>query len=330
MRAGTDTDEAAVGGRGDVLLESVPNISTARDQGAIGRVVAAIEAGGGAVVADTHSDVDHDRTVLTVFGSAVQLPAALAAGVAEAVACIDVSRHEGVHPRVGAVDVVPIVPLEDLVDGGGDERDAQAACQALIDACSGLDVPIVRYGAGTVLPTTTSIRPARRASAQLAAALANGTVRSESGCSTMHPTAGATLIGVRRVLVAFNVELASSDVACAQHIAGVIRERDGGLAGVRALGVPLPGRATVQVSTNIDDWRTCGPAEVLERVCDLAGVLEVPVRSAELVGLAPQDALHDLRIACRRNRVRLRAVAEPALEIKARLAWRKLARRAAP
>ena len=270
---------------------------------------------------DVHHDVDHDRSVFTIIGTHEQLLSGLVTGASYAIEHIDLRTHAGVHPRIGSLDVMPIVALDELdIDGAADQQAALRLCQALAPELGACGVPVIPYGVGTAAASTGELRPARDAAQRLQARVDAGDVEVAAGPSQAHPTAGMMLLGVRPVLIAFNVELASRDLDYAQHITEMIRERNGGLPGVRSLAFPLPSRGTVQVSCNIERWQECGPAEVLERVADLAAVVGLDVVRAELVGLAPREALHDLRIACRRNRVRLAAASEPVLEIRARLA----------
>ncbi len=277
---------------------------------------------------DIHVDPDHDRSVFTVLGTPDQLAVGLVAGARVAVERINLRTQAGVHPRIGALDVLPIVPLDDLdIPGGGTATDAIRLVERIAPALGALGVPVIRYGIGTGAPRTALLRPAQGASEALAARLASGEQPVIAGPRELHPRAGALLLGARTVLIAFNVELGSRQLDSARHISAVVRETGGGLPGVRTLAFPLPSRGTVQVSCNIERWREAGPAEVLERVADLAAVLEVPVVRAELVGLAPREALHDLRIACRRNRIRLSASSEPVIEIKTRLARDRAARK---
>lgn len=314
----SDTEEPS-SGRGH-LIAAIPNVSTGRDDAVLAGLRRAF-ASGGAMLADVHHDVDHDRSVFTVIGTHDQLLSGLVDGAEYAIAHIDLRTHAGVHPRLGALDVLPIVALDELdIGGAADQSAAFRLRDALAPQLGACGVPVIQYGMGTNAMSTGQLRAAHDSMQRLQHRVDVGEVHPVAGPTQAHPTAGMMLLGVRSVLIAFNVELASRDLDSARHIAEMIRERNGGLPGVRSLAFPLPSRAAVQVSCNIERWKDAGPAEVLERVADLAAVVGLHVSRAELVGLAPREALHDLRIACRRNRVRLSAASEPVLEIRARLA----------
>ena len=259
----------------DGLLECVPNFSEGRDEAALAAIRAAIEAH--ARVLDVHADADHNRSVFTCVGTEAGLVEGIAAGVAEAAARIDLRRHEGVHPRVGAADVVPFVRF-----AAGDEAPERAA-RAVGERIGASGIPILGYaelGGG--------LRPAHfRAGGteRLAARLAAGEVVPLYGPPELHETAGAVLLGVRTPLVAFNVDLATADAGIARDIAASVRERDGGLPGVQALGLRLAGRA--QVSMNVVDLTATPLHQVVAEVERLASAHGVAVVGGELVGLVP-------------------------------------------
>jgi glutamate formiminotransferase len=305
-------------GGSDGLLECVPNVSEGRD-GAVVRLIGRAFASAGAYLADTHTDADHNRSVYTLFGTSEQLRAGVAAAAHVTAEHVDLGAHVGVHPRVGALDVVPVVPLAGYVHGGADELDAVLLADEIAhDLAAAHELPVLRYGAGSAsgLERTGHVRTR----GDLAERLASGELVAFAGPSVPHPRLGAVMVGVRDVLVACNAELATTRLRTATDIAAVVRETAGGLAGVRALGLTTPARHSVQLSANCERWRDAGPAELLERVLDLAAVVDTDVASFELVGLAPRDSMHDLGIACRRNRISLRTCREPGLEIRARLA----------
>lgn len=275
------------------MLETVPNFSEGRDPATVDALVRALGSAG-ARVADVHVDADHHRCVLTAFGSSSELAAGLENAVAVAVERIDLRTHEGVHPRVGACDVLPVVPLAGLVPGGGDERDAQALASDVAARIGGLGVPVIRYGSGAERGAEFAGAVRTGGAAGLAARLASGELRPHAGPAEPHMSAGAVLVGVRDVLVAFNVDLATDDLHIARRIAGTIRERAGGLPGVRALGLPLARAGRVQVSTNAEQWRSCGPGQILLAVAECAAAAGVRIARCELVGLAPRDAVAGL------------------------------------
>ncbi len=258
------------------LLESVPNFSEGRDQGVLDAIGRAMTDAGGRLL-DVHSDPDHNRSVFTVVGDPDSLVDALAAAISVAVARIDLRSHRGVHPRVGAADVVPLVRFDPE-----DDRPERAA-RALTRRIAMLGVPALGYG-----ELGGGRRPAyfrQGGTERLAARLLAGEIEPLAGPGGLHPAAGAVLVGVRPPLVAFNANLDTGDVDVARAIAAAIRERDGGLAGVQALGLTASGRA--QVSTNLIDIDATPLAAVVAEIERLAAEHGTAVHGCELVGLMP-------------------------------------------
>jgi glutamate formiminotransferase len=259
-------------------LLAYPNVSEGRDRDVIGRIAGAF----GAALLDVHSDCDHHRSAFTLAGSPGELAGAVLAGAAAATRLIRIDGHDGVHPRVGAIDVAPIVYLRDA--------DRGAACaEALVLADrlgAELSLPVFLYGLLGAGRTRAQLR--RGGPAELARRVAEGELRPDFGPPTMHPTAGAVLVAARPPLIAFNVELAPpASLQDARAIAALIREGGAeGLAGVRAIGVWLDALGLAQVSTNVEDHRATSPADVVAAVARHAAVA-----GAELVGLAPRAAL---------------------------------------
>lgn len=257
-------------------LESVPNFSEGRDRATIDAIAAALDAH--ARLLDVHADADHNRSVFTLVGDESQLVDALLGGIAIAKERIDLRRHEGAHPRIGAADVVPVVPIvpEDM-------RRAQA-CAASLGA---------RIGAELALPVFVYDPPARGPAfyrrGDLAARLASREVVPDFGPAELHETAGGVILGARRPLIAFNVNL-RGDVSAAREIAAVVRERGGGFPGVRALGLELPSQELVQVSMNVEDWEAAALHEIVDRIRTEAEARGLTVVGSELVGLMPAGA----------------------------------------
>ncbi len=264
-------------------LESVPNFSAARDARALDALRSALCAP--ARLLDVHVDADHNRSVFTLVGSGDELVETLLRGVRAAVETVDLRDHEGVHPRIGAADVVPLVPVRPE-----DEPRARDAALALADRIgSELELPVFLYGR----LTEDARGPAffrRGGPEELQRRIDGGELVPDRGPARLHPTAGGVLVGLRMPLVAFNVNLRSRDVGIAREIATLIRERDGGLPGVRALGLDLPRAALVQVSMNLEDWRRTPPHAVVERIAAEAAARGVDVAGSELVGLMPAGA----------------------------------------
>jgi glutamate formiminotransferase len=307
----------------DRLVECVPNVSEGRRPEVVEEIVAAFAgAGPGVLVLDRSSDPDHNRTVLTLAGPGPALVEAAVAGARACARLIDLTTHRGVHPRMGALDVVPFVPL------GGATRLAGAADPALdCAALAGLAgrriaaeaaVPVYLYGAAARNPERAALPTVRGrgfeklreerlgwgGSDPRGPGNPEGVPRSVGALSAppvgrepdfggpgLHPTAGATAVGAREVLVAFNVDLAGTDLETARRIAGAVRERDGGLPAVRAMGVDLPGRGLVQVSMNLLDHRMTPPAVAFAAVASLAERAGARVAASEIVGLVPAAAL---------------------------------------
>ena len=260
------------------LLEAVPNFSEGRDASVLDAIGSAMGDAGGRVL-DVHADGDHNRSVFTVAGGPDELVEALAAGIAVAAGRIDLTHHEGVHPRVGAADVVPIVRFAD-----GDERPERAA-RVLARRIAMIGVPVLGYG-----ELGDGRRPAfyRQGGVErLAERMAAGEIEPLAGPPDLHPTAGAVLLGVRRPLVAFNVDLESGDLETARAIAAAIRERDGGLPGVQAIGLVLRSSGRAQVSTNLIDIEATPLQALVARIEELAAERGVAVAGSELVGLMP-------------------------------------------
>jgi glutamate formiminotransferase / 5-formyltetrahydrofolate cyclo-ligase len=263
-------------------LESVPNFSEGRDRATIDALAAALSRH--AELLDVHADVDHNRSVFTLVGTDQELMDALLDGVACARERIDLRRHEGAHPRIGAADVVPLVPLEPE-----DKPRAEATARALAERIGEqLGLPVFLYGA-----LASGRGPAffRRGGTEvLERRLEAGELRPDFGPARLDPTAGAVLVGARPPLIAFNVNLRATDVGVAQAIAATVREADGGFRGVRALGLDLPSAGRVQVSMNVEDWEAAALHEIVERIEAEAGALGAEVLGSELVGLMPAGA----------------------------------------
>jgi len=258
------------------VLESVPNVSEGRELAVVERIGAAFATAGVSRL-DTHVDRDHHRSVFTLIGPVSALVDALVAGIGQAAREIDLERHAGVHPRVGAADVVPIVPLrtDDLPTA---HSAALAVARRVGDE---LELPVFLYGA-----LAGGVRPPfyrRGGVVELARRVSTGELVPAHGPATVGLHAGAVLVGVRQPLVAYNL-VVGGGVAAAREIAAAVRESSGGLPGVQALGLGLPdGRA--QVSTNVVDLDATPPHVLTERIASEAARRCVEVGAGELVGL---------------------------------------------
>jgi glutamate formiminotransferase len=271
-------------------VEAVPNLSEGRRADVIERLAAAADAPAAYLLHRT-SDADHGRTVLTVAGEPDGVARSMGSVVAAAVESIDMRRHAGVHPRIGAVDVVPFVPLERM--SMVDAVDLARAVAATI--AERHDLPVYLYAEAATSPARRILADVRRPGfAGLSGWMATPEGRPDFGPARPHPTAGATVVGARPVLIAWNVQLKTPDVAVARRIAARIRERDGGLAGIQALGFHLEDGGVAQVSMNVLDHSTTPLWRVWERVEELAASEDVALRDSELIGLVPRAALADV------------------------------------
>jgi glutamate formiminotransferase len=265
------------------VLEAVPNVSEGRDAAVIEEIGRAFA--GGAAVLDVHSDVDHHRTVFTLGGDVESLVASLLAGISRTLALVDLRAHDGVHPRIGAVDVVPLVPLEP----GEMEVAKRAALRVGERVGAEMAVPVFLYG-----DVGGGRRPAffrRGGLDELRRRLDAGELEPDAGPRRLDPRSGAILVGARRPLVAYNVDLVTRDVNLAREVAAAVRESSGGLPGVQAIGLYLPRSDRVQVSMNVLDLERSPLHEVFARVRREAAARGVEVAGAELVGLVPGSAL---------------------------------------
>jgi glutamate formiminotransferase len=241
----------------------------------------------GAILLDSTSDVDHNRTVLTFAGAPKPVAEAAVAAVAEAAARIDLRKHQGVHPRLGAADVVPFVPVEAATL----EECAALARETGERIWNELRVPVYLYEAAAQRPECARLENIRRA------ALLNLTP--DIG-DRPHPTAGCCVVGARGYLVAWNIILDSDDLTSARAIAREIRESGGGLPAVKALGLALPSRGQVQISINLTDFHRTPLHVVFDEVARRCRELSIRIEGSELIGMIPQSALygtagHDLR-----------------------------------
>ena len=262
-------------------LESVPNFSEGRDAAVISAIGDAMASR--ATVLDVHSDQDHHRSVYTLVGSEQELQDALVAGVRAAKERIDLRRHEGVHPRVGAADVVPIVPIRP-----GDMGRAKRAARLLAKRLTA-ELGLTTFLYGEVGEGRGPAFFRRGGTDELQRRLEAREVVPAYGPPWLDPSAGAVLVGARRPLIAFNVNVRGSGEA-AREIAAVVRESGGGFPGVRALGLDLPAAGHAQVSMNVEDWEAARLHEIVLRIEAEAATRGAEVLGSELVGLMPAGA----------------------------------------
>jgi glutamate formiminotransferase len=264
-------------------LEAVPNFSEGRDRATIDAIGDALAEH--ARLLDVHSDADHNRSVYTLVGNEEELLAALLAGIACARERIDLRRQEGAHPRIGAADVVPLVPIR--------ESDADRARTAALELArrvgEELALPVFLYA--DLAPGRGPAFFRRGGPAELQRRIDAGELAPDFGPTRLDERAGGVIVGARPALIAFNVNLAGEDLEAAREVARAVRERDGGFPGVRALGLHLPTAGHVQVSLNVEDWRAAPLHDVVAAVEREARARNLDVIGAELVGLLPAGAV---------------------------------------
>jgi glutamate formiminotransferase len=270
------------------LIECIPNFSEGRRSQVIDEIGAAIASVEGVHLLDVQSDATHNRSVVTFVGHEGPIAEAAFRGIQTAAALIDLNQHEGAHPRFGATDVCPFVPLR--------SEDAtvciEVARKLAPRVAADLGIPVFLYEDAARVPEHRNL-PAFRGKGfeELRDVIATDPARRpDEGDPRVHPTAGAIAIGARFPLIAFNVNLDSADLGLAQRIAREIRERDGGMPRVKALGLMLDDGA-VQVSMNLTDYRVTSMADVVGAIDERAAAAGVAIRESEIVGLLPQDAL---------------------------------------
>ena len=270
------------------LVECVPNFSEGRRSEVIAEIVKAMEVVSGVQVLDVQSDVDHNRTVVTLVGPPEAIEEAAFVGIARAAALIDMDEHRGAHPRIGATDVVPFVPVHGVAMGDC----VQMARRLGHRVGEELGVPVYLYGAAATRPDRVDLADVRRGEYErLKEAIETDPIRAPDFGPACLGAAGATVIGARSFLIAFNVYLGTDDVAIAKRIARAVRHSSGGLRHVKALGLLVGGQA--QVSMNLTDFTQTPIHQALELIRREAARYGVTVARSELVGLAPQQTLLD-------------------------------------
>ena len=272
------------------IIECVPNFSEGRDQGVISALARAAEGAAGAALLDYSADADHNRSVFTLLGSAQGVAEAAFRMCAASCDMIDMTKHTGAHPRIGAADVVPFVPVRGCVMAECVEI-SQCVAERIYNE---LAIPCFLYGesgAGAQRRELASIR--RGGFEGMPQKLLLDGWAPDYGERRIHPTAGATAVGARKPLVAFNVNLATSEVRIARRIAKKIRESNGGFKHCMAMGIFLGSQGIAQVSMNLTDCDVTPIHTVYEAICDEAARLGVKIAGSELIGLAPAKALED-------------------------------------
>ena len=276
------------------LVESVPNFSEGRDRQKVEAIIQALLAGPDVYLLDEEMDADHNRSVITLVGTREQVGEAALRGIGKAVELIDLNVHQGAHPRLGATDVVPFVPISGVT----------------VDDCIGIAewvaeeawrrfrVPTYLYEAAARKPERKNLENIRRGQFEgvREEVHTNPERRPDFGDAELHPTAGATVVGARKFLIAYNINLSTTDIGLAKTIAKKIRASSGGFPCVKAMGVDLAARNLAQVSMNLTDFETTSMGTVFDAVTREAAAAGVTVAGSEIVGLIPRRALEDAAV----------------------------------
>jgi glutamate formiminotransferase len=272
------------------IVECVPNFSEGRDLEKIDKLLAPFRGREGVKLLDFQRDADHNRLVATAVGAPEPLAAAVLEAMAAAVALIDLRTHRGQHPRMGAVDVVPFIPVKNVTMAEA----AALAREVAAEAARRLNLPIFLYEESASAPHRRNLADIRKGQFEgMAEKIRQPEWRPDFGPAAVHPTAGATAVGARMPLIAYNVNLGTADLAVAEQIARRVRHLGGGLRFCKALGIALTERGIVQVSMNMTDYTRTALYRAFELVRIEARRWGVPVVGSEIVGLVPLAALID-------------------------------------
>ncbi len=270
------------------LVECVPNFSEGRRPDVLEAIASAIRAVPGVTLLDMESDKDHNRSVFTFIGEPEAVKKAALAAAGKAVELIDMEKHQGEHPRLGALDVMPFVPVADMTMAEAVAL-AREAGKGLWER---LRIPVYFYEEAAASPSRKNLPDVRKGEYEgRKKNITEPEWRPDVGEPRMHPTAGAAIVGARFPLIAFNVNLATDRLDIAKAIAKKVREKDGGLPAVRALGFEIRERGIVQVSMNLVNYHRTGIAAAFEAVRAEAEKAGVRVQGSEVVGLVPLEAL---------------------------------------
>ena len=272
------------------IAECVPNFSEGRDMEKIEKIVDPLRGSAGVKLLDYQRDEDHNRLVVTAVGEPEPLAAAIVEAMAAAIELIDMRDHQGQHPRMGAVDVVPFIPIKNM-----SMEEAVALSQKTArQAAERLDLPVFFYEESATAPHRRNLAAIRKGQFEgMAAKIKDPRWAPDCGPHEIHPSAGVTAMGARMPLVAYNVNLATNDIAIADAIARRVRHVSGGLRYCKALGIALEDRGMVQVSMNLTDYTRTAVYRVFELIRIEARRYGVNVAGSEIIGLVPMAALVD-------------------------------------
>ncbi len=275
-----------------VTVECVPNFSEGRRKEVVDKIVYSIRSVPGVKVLDVETDPDHNRSVVTFVGNKQNIQEAAFRGARAARELIDLNKHKGQHPRMGALDVLPFVPISGVTL----QECVEIANQVGARIAKELAIPVYLYEAAAKRPERKNLENVRRGEFEglKEAIMTDDSRYPDFGPRKLHPTAGATAVGARMPLIAFNVNLKSKDVSVAKEIARKVRASSGGLPCVKALGFTLENRGMVQVSMNLTDYTVTPVPKVLDAIQKEADALGVEIAEGEIIGLIPLDAVCDV------------------------------------
>jgi len=272
------------------VIECVPNISEGRNSETVAILAEVISKTDGVKLLNVNADTDHNRSVLTFIGSPETIIDGAVRLCRKAMAMVDMRFHEGIHPRMGAVDVVPFIPLEDAI-----LADAVSVAHYFGHIVAGeMNIPVYFYGEAALREERRNLAHVRRGGYEaLPTKLQQESWRPDAGEAIFHPQKGAVAVGARMPLIAFNINLNTTDWELAKKIASSIRTSSGGFADVMAIGLFLESRRCVQVSMNLTNYKKTSLKTVYDRVSELAAKDGVTVLHSELIGLLPREAMKD-------------------------------------
>ncbi len=274
----------------NAMVECVPNFSEGRDREKMEKIIEPFRGRQGVKLLDWQSDASHNRMVVTVVGRPEPLAEAVVEAAGKAVELIDLTRHQGQHPRMGATDVVPFIPIRNFTM----EQAVELARQVGRQLAEAYELPVILYEEAASAPCRVNLAQVRKGQFEgMAEKLKHPDWKPDFGPDRVHPTAGVTAVGARMPLVAYNVNLGTSDMAIADAIAKKVRHISGGLRYCKAIGVELKERGIVQVSMNMTNYQKTALYRVFELIRIEARRFGVPVVGSEIVGLVPMEALVD-------------------------------------
>lgn len=272
------------------IIECVPNFSEGRDLERLDKILEVFRGRKGVKLLDYSSDEDHNRTVVTIVGEPCEVGSAIVEAIGRAIELIDLNNHEGQHPRMGAVDVIPFIPIRNVTVEEADKLAKDVAKEA----AEKYNLPFFLYEKSATAPHRENLANIRKGQFEgMKEKMKDDLWKPDFGPATIHPTAGVTAIGARMPLIAFNVNLSTSDLEIANKIAKQVRYLSGGFRFVKAIGIELEDRGIVQVSMNLTDYTKTSIYRVFETIKMEASRYGVNIAGSEIIGLIPMQALVD-------------------------------------